>query len=66
MSATATCQRYIMEPNNEDHGLLFDLIWKMLRYDPLARVTLKEALKDPFFKKSCYLGGRARSHSLSR
>ena len=35
----------------EDHQLLFDLIVKMLSYDPADRVTLSEALRHPFFDK---------------
>jgi CDC-like kinase len=35
----------------EDHQLLFDLIVKMLSYDPADRVTLTEALRHPFFDK---------------
>ena len=34
-----------------DHSNLFDLIFKMLEYDPVQRVTLKEALQHPFFDK---------------
>lgn len=43
-------ERYITE-NDEDHKLLFDLIQKMLIYDPEDRVTLYDALKHPFFDK---------------
>ena len=35
----------------DDHNLLFDLINKMLDYDPAERITLSEALRHPFFDK---------------
>ena len=35
----------------EDHQLLFDLILKMLTYDPTDRISLAEALRHPFFDK---------------
>uniref|UniRef100_A0A7N4NWA8 dual-specificity kinase n=1 Tax=Sarcophilus harrisii TaxID=9305 RepID=A0A7N4NWA8_SARHA len=38
-----------MHSQDADHELLFDLIQKMLEYDPTKRITLKEALKHPFF-----------------
>ncbi|CAG9816641.1 unnamed protein product [Phaedon cochleariae] len=34
-----------------DHNQLFDLILKMLKYEPLTRITLKEALRHSFFDK---------------
>ncbi|XP_068218753.1 probable serine/threonine-protein kinase dyrk2 isoform X2 [Palaemon carinicauda] len=61
--------------SDEDHRLLFDLITKMLEYEPDQRITLAEALRHPFFDKlSAHqrLGDdgvgdlRERSHSLSR
>lgn len=36
---------------SEDHFLLFDLIQKMLIYDPDDRIVLSEALQHPFFDK---------------
>ncbi|KAM4675505.1 dual specificity protein kinase CLK4-like isoform 2-T2 [Discoglossus pictus] len=41
----------LMFSDNEDHCLLFDLIQRMLEYDPSKRITLEEALKHPFFDK---------------
>ncbi|XP_064090537.1 dual specificity protein kinase CLK2-like isoform X1 [Macrobrachium nipponense] len=61
--------------SDEDHRLLFDLITKMLEYEPDQRITLGEALRHPFFDKIAAihrLGDEAvgdlreRSHSLSR
>ncbi|XP_042216678.1 serine/threonine-protein kinase Doa-like isoform X1 [Homarus americanus] len=61
--------------SDEDHRLLFDLISKMLEYEPAQRVTLTESLRHPFFDKipahqrlgdSAVGDLRERSHSLSR
>ena len=59
--------------DEEDHVLLFDLIQRMLEYEPSQRITLTEALKHPFYDKIAphlRLGAdrvdRERSHSLSR
>ncbi|NWX21842.1 CLK1 kinase, partial [Aegotheles bennettii] len=41
--------RELMTSHDEDHKNLFDLIRKMLQYDPDKRITLREALKHPFF-----------------
>lgn len=64
----------------EDERQLYDLVFKMLEYDPEKRITLREALKHPFFYRlprsslssSSSLGsgvsGREErsSHSISR
>ncbi|XP_019891534.2 serine-rich adhesin for platelets isoform X1 [Musca domestica] len=42
--------RYQMS-DAEDHCELFDLIKKMLEYEPSQRITLGEALRHPFFDK---------------
>lgn len=34
-----------------EHTQLFDLIYKMLDYEPSQRITLREALTHPFFDK---------------
>ncbi|XP_045581351.1 probable serine/threonine-protein kinase dyrk2 isoform X2 [Procambarus clarkii] len=61
--------------SDEDHRLLFDLISKMLEYEPAQRISLTESLRHPFFDKipalqrlgDCAVGDlRERSHSLSR
>uniref|UniRef100_A0A0P4W7G5 dual-specificity kinase n=2 Tax=Scylla olivacea TaxID=85551 RepID=A0A0P4W7G5_SCYOL len=60
--------------SSEDHRLLFDLISKMLEYEPSQRIGLPEALRHPFFDKleplqrlgDGAIGDRERSHSLSR
>lgn len=40
-----------MLSDTEDHRLLFDLIRRMLEHDISYRVSLKEALRHPFFRK---------------
>jgi len=71
--------RYLMS-ESDDHLELFDLIKKMLEYEPSQRITLGEALKHPFFNKlpphqrltdkgapsTSASTSRERSHSLSR
>ncbi|XP_071537656.1 uncharacterized protein [Panulirus ornatus] len=61
--------------SDEDHRLLFDVISKMLEYEPGQRISLTEALRHPFFDKipvqhrlgdSAVGDLRERSHSLSR
>jgi len=41
-------QKYRMN-DSEDHLLLFDLVMKMLAYDPDERLSLDDALRHPFF-----------------
>ncbi|XP_017883302.1 serine/threonine-protein kinase Doa isoform X1 [Ceratina calcarata] len=36
--------------DDEEHRQLFDLIQKMLEYEPTQRITLKDALTHPFFE----------------
>ncbi|XP_046433862.1 dual specificity protein kinase CLK2 isoform X1 [Neodiprion virginianus] len=40
--------RYLLS-EDKDHVLLFNLIEKMLEYEPTQRITLKDALSHPFF-----------------
>ncbi|XP_041968251.1 uncharacterized protein LOC121725401 [Aricia agestis] len=42
--------RYL-QSNSEEHRQLFDLIVRMLDYEPSQRITLRDALKHPFFSK---------------
>jgi CDC-like kinase len=35
--------------DTDDHQLLFDLVMKMLVYDPNERLGMDEALRHPFF-----------------
>lgn len=70
--------RYLMS-DSEEHLELFDLIKKMLEYEPSQRITLGEALRHPFFNRlpphqrvvekgqtNSASSSRERSHSLSR
>lgn len=43
-------QRY-KQNDDPEHNYLFDLIFKMLEFEPADRITLKEALAHPFFDK---------------
>lgn len=55
--------RYIAAPENKEHRQLFDLISRLLEYDPSSRMTLAEALEHPFFEK---LAPELRLHALGR
>ncbi|XP_034943241.1 dual specificity protein kinase CLK2 isoform X4 [Chelonus insularis] len=70
--------RYMLS-EEEEHRQLFDLIQRMLEYEPSYRITLKDALQHPFFDAlpasqrltDAKAGSDAqqtheRSHSLSR
>ncbi|CAF1669107.1 unnamed protein product, partial [Adineta ricciae] len=43
-------RRYMMG-DEQDHQQLFDIIEKMLEYDPKRRITLVDALRHPFFER---------------
>lgn len=52
-----------------EHRQLFDLIERMLEYDPADRMVLADALRHPYFAKVVGASGdsdRDRSHSISR
>ncbi|KAJ2947388.1 hypothetical protein O0L34_g17159 [Tuta absoluta] len=70
-----------MQSASEEHRQLFELIARMLEYEPAQRITLRDALSHPFFTKlpshqrlgndrarcnGSGSGSRERSHSLSR
>lgn len=40
-----------MMSDETDHQQLFDLVEKMLEYDPKRRITLAESLRHPFFER---------------
>ncbi|XP_041845890.1 dual specificity protein kinase CLK4 isoform X2 [Melanotaenia boesemani] len=44
--------KHYMLSKGEDHRQLFDLIEKLMEYDPTKRFSLEQALRHPFF--SCY------------
>lgn len=61
-------QRY-KQCDDTEHTQLFDLILKMLEYEPSQRITLREAMSHPFFDKipaTQRLGDRASSGDTRR
>lgn len=56
--------KHYMMSKGEDHQQLFDLIEKLMEYDPAKRLSLEQALRHPFF--SCYhKSSSSRSSSSS-
>ncbi|XP_053179768.1 dual specificity protein kinase CLK4 isoform X2 [Scomber japonicus] len=56
--------KHYMVSQDENHHQLFDLIKKMLEYDPAKRLTLDQALRHPFL--SCYRKSSSSSSSSSK
>lgn len=56
--------RSYMRSHSTKHNQLFDLIERMLEYRPEKRITLKEALKHPFFRDWLRNGLRVWCHLL--
>ncbi|XP_034739730.1 dual specificity protein kinase CLK4 isoform X4 [Etheostoma cragini] len=54
-----------MLSKGEDHHQLFDLIEKMMEYDPAKRLSLEQALHHPFFSCFCKSSSSSRSSSSS-
>ena len=49
-------QKCIIRPSSTDHQSLFELMWKLLEYDPEKRISMKHCLNHDFFQsvKSTY------------
>ena len=62
-------QRYMLA-DNEESLQLFDLIEKMLEYDPKTRINLRDAMRHPYFDKLSReekgYEGKSESRELSR
>ena len=76
MNDLYVAQRY-MSADSSDHRQLFDLIERMLEYDPSDRIALVDAIRHPYYAKLAASAtgknsdaesdsSRDRSHSISR
>lgn len=69
VSLSLPFQTYMLHDSLE-HAQLFDLMRRMLEFDPLQRITFSEALLHPFFAglsaEERMLCGRGASRDLSR
>ncbi|KAK3730072.1 hypothetical protein RRG08_055140 [Elysia crispata] len=45
----SSLKRYMKEPEDEDHQQLFDLISRLLTYEPSQRFSLRQAMRHAFF-----------------
>lgn len=52
-----------MKKEDEETKQLFDLITRMLEYDPVERITLDEALQHPYFRDTEKLMEKRQSDS---
>jgi CDC-like kinase len=74
-SSSSTSSSSSLKMSDEDQRQLYDLVTRMLEYDPEKRITLREALKHPFFDKLpksslspslCSVSSRKSSYGGSR
>ncbi|KAL5552768.1 hypothetical protein UlMin_040169 [Ulmus minor] len=54
VSKLSRLQNLIMQHVDHSAGDLIDLLQGLLRYDPYSRITAREALRHPFFKRDQY------------
>lgn len=52
-----------MKKEDDETKQLFDIIGRMLEYDPVERITLEEALQHPYFNETQKLIEKRQSDS---